>query len=234
MQELFSGMCGKVAPGQARLAINGAIAIKTKDGAYKTYNLKKGTLTKVTNFVLPVGDDFFFIMPTCKVQPGDIIIANGAPKCVISSSANELKCVNYNTAVVETVLPERHIFMGKTYFYGKIVSLFGGVMKKGGGIGKMMKLMMLSSMMKGNTNPVAGMFGGTSSEGGSNGGLGQMLPLMMMMGGGKDMFDGMLDFGMDDSDGEDFTIVDEDDEDDDEDERPVVVSPKKTSKKKAK
>ena len=45
MQELFSGMCGKVAPGQARLAINGAIAIKTKDGAYKTYNLKKGTLT---------------------------------------------------------------------------------------------------------------------------------------------------------------------------------------------
>ena len=173
-------------------------------------------------------------MPTCKVKPGDIIIANGAPKCVISVSDNELKCVNYNTAVVETVLPERHIFMGKTYFYGKIVSLFGGIMKKGGGIGKMMKLMMLSSMMKGNPNPVAGMFGGTSSEGGSNGGLGQMLPLMMMMGGGKDMFDGMLDFGMDDSDGEDITIVeeDEDDEDDDEEETTVVAPSKKSPKNK--
>ena len=40
MQELFSGMCGKVGGNNARLAINGAIAIKTKDGAYKTYNLK--------------------------------------------------------------------------------------------------------------------------------------------------------------------------------------------------
>lgn len=59
MKDLFSGMCGRVAPGQARLAINGAIAIKTTDGQYKTYNLKKGTLTKVTNFVLPIGDDFF-------------------------------------------------------------------------------------------------------------------------------------------------------------------------------
>lgn len=212
MKDMFNGMCGRVAAGQARLALNGAIAIKTQDGEYKTYNLKKGTLTKVTNFVLPVGDDFFFIMPTCKVKPGDIILANGQPKCVISSSAKELKCVNYNTAVVETVLPERHIFMGKTYFYGKIVSLFGGIMKKGGGIGKMMKLMMLSSMMKGNS-PMS-MLSGTSESG--NGGLGQMLPMMMMMGGGKDMFDGMLDFGMDDDDGETLPFADDDDDEDDE------------------
>lgn len=224
---MFSGMCGKVAPGQARLSINGNIAIKTKDGQYKTYNLKKGTLTKVTNFVLPVGDDFFFIMPTCKVKPGDIIIANGQPKCVISSSANELKCVNYNTAVVETVLPERHIFMGKTYFYGKIVSLFGGIMKKGGGIGKMMKLMMLSSMMKGGSNPVSGMFGGSLDGGSSSGGFSQMLPMMMMMGGGKDMFDGMLDFGIDDDDGEDIPFVDDDDDEDDEGCKPMTKKGKK-------
>ena len=231
MKELFNGMCGRVGPGQARLAINGNIAIKTADGEYKCYNLQKGTLTKVTNFVLPVGDDFFFIMPTCKVKPGDIILANGQPKCVISSSANELKCVNYNTAVVETVLPERHIFMGKTYFYGKIVSLFGGIMKKGGGIGKMMKLMMLSSMMKGGSNPVSGMFGGASAEGGTGGGFGQMLPMMMMMGGGKDMFEGMLDFGMDDDDGEDILCDDESDEDDG---GKVVAPPKKPGKKRAK
>jgi hypothetical protein len=151
-------------------------------------------------------------MPTCKVKPGDIILANGQPKCVISSSANELKCVNYNTAVVETVLPERHIFMGKTYFYGKIVSLFGGFMKKGGGIGKMMKLMMLSNMLKGNSS--AAFFGGSSSAEG--GGLGQMLPMMMLMGGGKDMFDGMLDFGMDDDDGESLPFAPEDDDEDEE------------------
>lgn len=227
MKDLFSGMCGRVAPGQARLAVNGAVAIKTLDGEYKTYNLKKGTLTKVTNFVLPIGDDFFFIMPTCKVKPGDIILANGQPKCVISSSATELKCVNYNTAVVETVLPERHIFMGKTYFYGKIVSLFGGIMKKGGGMGKMMKLMMLSSMMKGGSdNPVSRMFGGSESSGG---GLGSMLPMMMMMGGGKDIFDGMLDFGMDDDDGEGLTFGDDEEEDDGEEEK--VDAHKKTSRK---
>jgi len=226
MKDMFAGICGRVAPGQARLALNGNIAIKTTDGEYKTYNMKKGTLTKVSNFVLPVSDDFFFIMPTCKVKPGDIIIANGQPKCVISSSAKELKCVNYNTAVVETVLPERHIFMGKTYFYGKIVSLFGGMMKKGGGIGKMMKLMMLSSMMKGGSNPIAGMFGG-SSDGSSTGGMGQMLPLMMMMGGGKDMFDGMLDFGMDDEDGESIIAMDDEDDDDDDE---AVTEPEKTDK----
>ena len=227
MKDLFSGMCGRVAPGQARLAVNGAVAVKTLDGEYKTYNLKKGTLTKVTNFVLPIGDDFFFIMPTCKVKPGDIILANGQPKCVISSSATELKCVNYNTAVVETVLPERHIFMGKTYFYGKIVSLFGGIMKKGGGMGKMMKLMMLSSMMKGGSdNPVNRIFSGSESSGG---GLGSMLPMMMMMGGGKDIFDGMLDFGMDDDDGEGLTFGDDEEEDDSEEEK--VVAPKKASRK---
>ena len=221
MNNLFAGMCGKVAPGQARLSINGNIAIKTKSGEYKTYNRKKKTLTKCSNFVLPIGDDFFFIMPTCKVKPGDIILANGEPKCVVSSSPEELVCVNYNTAVKETVLPERHIFMGKTYFYGKIVSLFGGIMKKGGGIGKMMKLMMLSNMMKG--SHTADQFGIDDSAGG----LAQMLPLMMM-GGGKDMFDGMLDFGMDDDDGESLPLGD--DEDDEEEENGESVNGAKAAK----
>ena len=45
-------------------------------------------------------------------------------------------------------VPERHVFMGNTWFYGKIVSLFGdgsSICGKGG-LTKMMKLMMMSSL----------------------------------------------------------------------------------------
>jgi hypothetical protein len=41
-----------------------------------------------------------------------------------------------------------------------------------------------------------------------------MIPMMMMVGGGKDMFDGMMDFGMDDDDGEGLPFEDDDEEED--------------------
>ena len=70
--------------------------------------------------------------------------------------------------------------MGKTYFYGKIVSMFGKI-KGGKGMNGMMKYMMMSEMMKGN--------------GGNNNSMSSMLPMMMFMNGGMgDMFDGMFDF----------------------------------------
>ena len=77
--------------------------------------------------------------------------------------------------------------MGKQYFYGKIVSVFGNMMSgKGGGINNIFKYMMLSEMMKSGSSAVGG-------TGGNN-----MLPMFMMMNGGE-MFDGMFDF----ADGED-------------------------------
>ena len=79
---------------------------------------------------------------------------------------------------METLVPERHLFMGGIYLYGRIVSVFGRNGVKGRkGAGRIMKYMMLSSMMKG-----------------KDGGFSAMLPLMLGMKGDfgfmEDLFDG--------------------------------------------
>ena len=184
-----SKMFGQVGPGLCRLSMSGGIAVKTSNG-YRSYDIKTNRLTNCDNFALDVGDDFFFVLPTNRVVPGDIIIAGNKPKCVIESKKGTIKAVNYEDMTVETILPERHIFMGNTYFFGKIVSPFAANAGKGkNGMNKIMKYMMLSSMMKNN---------GAGGNSNMAGGISAMLPLMMM-GGGMDLFDGMFD-DMDDED----------------------------------
>ena len=124
MANLFEGIIGKVAPGLCRLSMDGNIAVKTRAG-YRTYDVEKNRLTNCDSFVFDIGEDFFFVMPTNKVKRGDIILAGGAPKCVISADATTITAINFEDATVETLLPEHHIFMGSTYLFGKIVSVFG-------------------------------------------------------------------------------------------------------------
>ena len=81
MNELFNGMLGKIAPGMCRLSMDGGIAIKTSNG-YRTYDSKTGRLTNCSSFVFDIGEEFFFLFLTNKVKTGDIILANGKPKCV--------------------------------------------------------------------------------------------------------------------------------------------------------
>lgn len=235
MENMFNGMFGKIQSGLCRLSYNGDIAIRCSDGKYKAWNSAKGRLTNTTGFVLPIADDFFFLMPTNKVKEGDIIIANGLPKCVISTNGKTIQCVNYEDSTVENILPERHVFMGQTYFYGKIVSLMGKSLRGGKGIGKMMKLMLMSQMM-GGKNPLSA-FSGGSSDGNS------MLPLMMLMGGGFGDMSDMFDFGLDEFDESSFKGImsdddeeeeDEEEEDDEEEVKPVKKSVKKVSKKSTK
>lgn len=178
---MFNGMFGKIQSGQCRLAMNGRIAVKTSTG-YKTYDLKKNRLTNCNNFVFNGMDEFFFVIPTNKAQRGDIILVQGQPRCVVKVENNQITVVNYENNTVETVLPERHVFMGNTYFYGKIVSLFGGTNFKGkNGMNNMMKYMMLSEMMKGN-------------GGNNNNMFGNMMPFVLMSNNGMDMFAGLFDF----------------------------------------
>lgn len=185
MNNMLNGMFGKVAPGMCRLSMNGGIAVKTNNG-YKSYNMKTGRLTNCDSFVFDIGEEFFFVIPTNKAEPGDILLVGGRPKCVIEAEKNKLTVINYEDSTVETILPERHVFMGNTYFYGKIVSMFGsGLIKGKKGTNKIMQYMMLSEMMKGN-----------SGSGGS--GMNAMLPLMMMGGNMGNIFEGMFDFGGDD------------------------------------
>ena len=185
MNNMLNGMFGKVAPGMCRLSMNGGIAVKTNNG-YKSYNMKTGRLTNCDSFVFDIGEEFFFVIPTNKAEPGDILLVGGKPKCVIEAEKNKLTVINYEDSTVETILPERHVFMGNTYFYGKIVSMFGSDLIKGKkGTNKIMQYMMLSEMMKGNS-------------GSTGNGMSAMLPLMMMGGNMGNIFEGMFDFGGDD------------------------------------
>lgn len=199
---IFNGMFGPVKEGMCRIGMNGKVAIKTSSG-YKSYDVSTGRLTNCTGFAFDVGEDMFFVIPTNKVAKGDIILASGTPKCVIEAGKNEIKAFCYETGNIETMVPERHVFMGKQYFYGKIVSIFGNAISGGkGGMNSMFKYMMMSQMMKnmgGNREPRFGsadssdnMFGGNS-----------MLPMMLMMNGGGGIFDGMFDGMLDLDDAED-------------------------------
>ncbi len=188
MNNFMNGMFGKVAPGMCRLSMSGGIAVKTSSGDYKSYNIKTGRLTNCSNFVFDIGEDFFFVIPTNKVENGDIILVSGKPKCVVGVEDNKITVINYDDSTVDTILPERHVFMGNTYFYGKIVSMFGNDILKGKkGTNKILQYMMMSEMMKGGS--------------GNN----NLLPMMMLSGGNMgDMFSGIFDF--------DFGNEDDDDE----------------------
>jgi hypothetical protein len=172
--------------------MSGGIAVKTSTG-YKSYNVKTSRLTNCNNFVFDIGEEFFFVIPTNKVEVGDIILISGKPKCVIEADKNKLTVINYEDSTIDTVLPERHVFMGNTYFYGKIVSMFGSDFTGGKkGMNKMMSYMMMSEMMKGN---------GANNMGG-------MFPMMMLMNGGMgNMFEGMFDFEETDEDDEEIEEV---------------------------
>lgn len=172
----LNNMFGKIQPGMCRISMSGKIAIKTNSG-YKTYDVKTGRLTNCDNFAFEIGEDMFFVIPTNKVQSGDIILASGKPRCVIEANKNEIKVFSYEDGTIETLVPERHIFMGKQYFYGKIISIFGNMMGKSGGMNNMFKYAMLSEMMKGNTDANH---------------MSSMMPMMLMLNGGN-MFDGMFD-----------------------------------------
>lgn len=212
-QGFFNGMFGRLENGMCRLTMDGRIAVKTSNGDYKVYNVDKGTLVNCSSFVFDIGEEFFFIIPTNKVEKGDIILI-GRPKCVISAEKNKITAIDYESSEIKTIIPERHIFMGSTYFYGKIVSMFGNTnfIKGKKGINRMMQFMMMSSLIKGmNGGTVGGLAG--NKAGFMGGDFSSMLPLMIMGGGNfGDMFSGMFNFdlGEDDTDESEEESTDDD------------------------
>lgn len=210
MNNIFGEMFMKVQSGMCMLSPCG-IAVKTSAG-YRSYNVKTGKLRNCDNLVFSFGDGMFFVIPTVKVKPGDIILNGGRPACVRKVSAGNIEVINYETSVVETILPERHVFMGNTYFYGKIVSLFGdGASICGkGSVTRMMKFMMLGSLMGNGTGTGSGALAPQGGMGPQSN-MGILLPLMLMKGDGfDDLFGGLFD-------GEQEDEAETDDGDDEED-----------------
>lgn len=211
-ESMFGGALGYTGKGMVRLGLNGEMAVKTgpdSNPVYKTYNVKTGRLTNVTNFCFDIGTELFFIMPTTKVATGDILLVDGHPKCVIANNDNKtIKVMDYENSAIQEIVPERHVFMGKAYFYRKIVSMFGstGFFKNGKGPENIMKLAMKAKMLQtvlGGKNAFGGM--------GNDSGLGSLMPMMVMSnmfggGSGGDMFGDfseMFDFSLIDAPEED-------------------------------
>lgn len=214
MSDMFNGMFCKVGADMCRLTMNGKIAVRTKGGAYKSYDVKRNRLVNHSNFALNVGNDCFFVVPTNHVKVGDIIMVNGTPRCVRSVSGDEISVFNYENSTIENVVKERHIFMGNTYYYGKIVSPFGNMLTKKGGLNNVMQMAMMASMFgDGSKNTLGG------NSAGQNG---LMMAMMFSNGGMGNMFDGLLDFGDVD--------MEVDDGDDDENDIPVAKKTKKAKK----
>lgn len=176
----MKNMFGPIKSGMCRLSMDGSIAVKTSNG-YKTYNAAAGTFINCDSFVFDIGEEMFFVIPTNDAKVGDIILASGKPRYVMKVDDNMLTTLNYESGAVENILPERHMFMGNTYFYGKIVSMFGNMATLAGGSGadNVMKYMMMSQMMKG-------------MGGGSGDTMNPMFMMMMMNGGMGDMFGGIF------------------------------------------
>lgn len=175
-------MFGKLKPGMCRMSIDGNIAVKTSNG-YKTYNVSTGQLTNCDDFVFDIGEEFFFMLPTNRVEPGDIILMAGKPHCVIKEENGTITALRYEDSTISIVVPEHHMFMGKTYFYGKIVSMFGNLAGSNN-TNEMFKYMMMAQMFGGKVNGTSG-----TSGFGDN-----LVPMMFMMNGGFDkMFNGMFD-----------------------------------------
>lgn len=181
--DMFNGMFKPVARGYCKMSMNGQVAVKTASG-YKTFNSKTRKLTNCSNFAFDM-DGAFWVVPTFKVAVGDIILVNGKPRAVIEVGANSIKTFSYEDSTINETVPEYHVFMGKTYCYGKIFSPFMNMSKNDDTMNGMMKMMMFSQM-----------FGGGNNNSSIN-------PMMFMMMG-KDnpfgnMFDGAFNFGFGDA-----------------------------------
>ena len=176
----FNGMFGKVSAGMCRLDLKGRVAIKTRNG-YKAYDLEKKCLINCANFCFNIADEMFFVIPTAEIEVGDIILVHDLPKCVIKVEDDMLTVINYEDGTVESIVPERHMFMGNVYFYGKIVSMMGNLFKsedgETNGFENLIKFKIMGSMLNGK---------------GGNSGMDGLLPLMLMQGNGN-MFSGMFD-----------------------------------------
>ena len=177
---MMSRYFGKIATGMVRMSMNGDMAIKTSNG-YKTYDVATGALVNCDNFAFDVGSEFFFIIPTNKLEAGDVILtANKQPHCVIKVEPNRIEALRYEDGSIITIVPERNVMFGRTYFYGKVVSMFGKVTDDKG-MKNMMKYFIMSEMMGKNSG---------------NSNVNSMLPMMLFMGNSnmEDMFEGMFDF----------------------------------------
>lgn len=180
-------LCGKVAEGSVRLSMDGKLAVRTQNG-YRVWDVDKKTMTNVQDLCLDM-PGIFFVMPSTKVVVGDVILLDGKFNCVIEVGESTIKAIAYADNQVKEFVPERRIFMGKTFFFGKVVNLLGNL----GGSGKLVKLTLLGQMLNNGGDATTSqlmplmLMGGIDNDLSGDGMLKQFMLLKMFQGNGQDM-----------------------------------------------
>lgn len=183
----LKGLFGPVEADKCRVTFNGGVAVKTSKG-YRRYDIKTKRLTNVTHFCPDFGQGLFYVFPTNKVEIGDIILDqnSGTPVCVVgvTPKSNEITVIDYEYAQKKIIVPETHILWGSAFYYGKIVSLFGNIMKGSGGMKGMLASMLKFKVL----SHLFGMGGNNDDKSKSlipmgDGNPMNMMAMMMFMGG---------------------------------------------------
>ena len=140
MNNMLNGMFGKVAPGMCRLSMNGGIAVKTNNG-YKSYNMKTGRLTNCDSFVFDIGEEFFFVIPTNKAEPGDILLVGGKPKCgkIVSMFGSDLIKGKKGTNKIMQYMMLSEMMKGNSGSGGSGMSAMLPLMMMGGNMGNILE-----------------------------------------------------------------------------------------------
>lgn len=207
----FANMLGTLEPDMVRMTFNGNVAVKTTKG-YKTYDVAKKKAVNMDSLVMP-DMSAFLLLPSTKVNSGDIILRDGTFYSIISvdNTTNELVGYNYESGKKETLVKETHCFLGNTYFYSKLVSpvlsFFGGKPKPGDkkeegskdaedteayedSMSMLLPLAMMSQ--NGDMNSMLPMLLMSKMDGKEDSGMLKMLMLSGMLGGGNSNMNNML------------------------------------------
>ena len=146
------------------------IGVAVKNGkSWRVYDKKKKTLTDIGD--MSIGSLPLFIMPSTKLEEGDLIKNDGGYYYVVQVNDGNVKTLSAATGKMEDVVPVDNILGIR--FYSKVVTLAEDLLSDGEGDGGTDKLMMAMAM--------------SSMTGDGQGQDGQMLlPLLLL----KDKGDG--------------------------------------------
>lgn len=198
MNNLFGNLgFGKLKSDRFKLSMNG-IAVAQSNGKYVVYDKENNEFVDVTEMLFDI-KDALFSLPAVEIAVGDVVLHNNKPYYIVDVT-NEIKAVSYEDCTQTVLIPKTTMFGLK--FFIKIFSMFGNIAESGEifnnplmlmtlmageGSNDLSKMLMMTSLTKGElgTNPM--MLAMMLNDGGDKSDL-STLAMMSMMTGGTNPF----------------------------------------------
>lgn len=176
-----------------RLTTEG-VAVKTNNG-YKVYNHETGVVTNCSDFVLDTNMSLFFYVPANSVSVGDIVLFSGKLVTITNvnvNDSNRIEAFRYEDSTLTTLIPEKFMFLGDTYMFTKVMSIFGDV-KDGIDTSKIMSMMLLNNIFNQNNS------GNSNNNNNNNNFMSNLMTMGMVKNiDFKSLFSGLFDFNVED------------------------------------